>query len=134
MSKLKSAKAKEDTCCDCSKIVTDRDKGIECEICEGWYHIKCQKVSDDTYSNLSENSSIHWFCSWCNKGASKILKTLKEMKDLQLSLEKDVKKMTTDFSNMKENVAKIEEEVKTVKTLEEQVKVTDSKVNKDVKK
>jgi hypothetical protein len=38
-----------DRCGECKKMVSRNDKGIMSELCETWFHCKCQEVSDDTY-------------------------------------------------------------------------------------
>ena len=44
---------------ECNKKVTYRSKGVECECCLNWYHVKCGDISDDEYRNISENV---WYC------------------------------------------------------------------------
>ena len=38
---------KNGLCPCCSRKVTYRSKGVECESCRNWYHLKCGKISDD---------------------------------------------------------------------------------------
>jgi hypothetical protein len=49
-------------CGGCPKAVTDNKKGIQCEICEKWYHIKCQDISEESYKALKEIHTAHWYC------------------------------------------------------------------------
>jgi len=44
---------------DCNKVVHEREKGLLCEVCNEWYHIKCQNVSAETYSFLQKDVGIH---------------------------------------------------------------------------
>ena len=45
-----SGTGKEEVKCpDCSKVVSKSDAGIQCEVCEDWFHPKCQKITDDVY-------------------------------------------------------------------------------------
>ena len=46
-------------CPECNKKVTYRSKGVECECCLNWYHVKCCDISDDEYRNISETI---WYC------------------------------------------------------------------------
>ena len=46
-------------CPECNKKVTYRSKGVECECCLNWYHVKCGDISDDEYRNISETV---WYC------------------------------------------------------------------------
>ena len=49
-------------CPECNKEVTYRSKGVECESCLNWYHVKCGDISDDEYRNISETV---WYCRKC---------------------------------------------------------------------
>ena len=49
-------------CPECNKKVTYRSKGVECECCLNWYHVKCGDISDDEYRNISETV---WYCRKC---------------------------------------------------------------------
>jgi len=37
---------KMEECNICEKVVVTDDKGIECEICNGWYHTSCVDLTD----------------------------------------------------------------------------------------
>ena len=39
--------------------VTNRSKGVKCECCLNWYHVKCDDISDDEYQNIKES---FWYC------------------------------------------------------------------------
>ena len=58
------------------KQVTDKDKGIQCEMCENWHHAVCEGISDEAYSMIGRLETIHWFCRRCNNGIVKVLKTV----------------------------------------------------------
>ena len=49
-------------CPECNKKVAYRSKGVECECCLNWYHVKCGDISDDEYRNISETV---WYCRKC---------------------------------------------------------------------
>ena len=51
-------------CPDCERRVTYRSKGIECEACLNWYHLKCSNVSDKEYEQISE---MVWYCKRCKE-------------------------------------------------------------------
>lgn len=74
-------KVKEDEaplpCGTCGKMVTNRDKGVWCEICEKWYHSICEDVTPEVYKLLKkEANGLHWFCKGCERGVSKLLKVV----------------------------------------------------------
>ena len=95
---------RSDRCSDCSKIVTDRDAAIQCEICEVWFHAGCQNVSDEAYKALKEIESLHWYCDGCNRGASKILHMMSAIKERQ-------EKLDHDFGIMKQEVIVIKQDL-----------------------
>ena len=51
-------------CAKCEKPVKSNQKGIQCDGCDRWFHIKCGHLPSDIYSKLS-NSNDPWFCSTC---------------------------------------------------------------------
>ena len=53
-------------CSICNKNVTSSMKGIQCDKCNKWSHIKCNGISPDEYHNLILDESSSWFCLFCN--------------------------------------------------------------------
>ena len=48
----------------CAKNASDRDKAVQCDICELWVHIKCNNLIDLDYRYL-QNSVKSWYCIVC---------------------------------------------------------------------
>ena len=46
----------EGFCPQCSKTVKGSDSALCCEICDQWYHIKCQDISESEYKFLAEHN------------------------------------------------------------------------------
>jgi len=60
-------------CGQCRKLVTDRDNGLQCELCDWWFHAGCQDVTDDDYKALNKlQVAVHWYCKTCNVSVQKI--------------------------------------------------------------
>ena len=59
---------KNGLCPFCSMKVTYRSKGVECESCRNWYHLKCGKISDGVYSSITE---IIQYCEICCRAKNK---------------------------------------------------------------
>lgn len=112
-------------CGRCAKLVTK--EGVECEICEGWYHCKCANVSSTTYKAIEEDKAIHWYCSGCSKGVVSIWKKLKERQE---ALEEEVKRVGEEVKVVKEEVGK----VASMKTEMDKDKVKISKLEARVNK
>ena len=51
-------------CGKCSKPVKRNQRGIYCEDCTYWYHIKCIDLPINEYQRLS-TSSESWYCANC---------------------------------------------------------------------
>ena len=60
-------------CGKCSKLVKNEDSAMQCEICEKWFHIKCQNTTIAEYNYIkggSKNKSLskmHWYCHTCDR-------------------------------------------------------------------
>jgi hypothetical protein len=74
---LAGDKEDEAPCGSCGKMVTNRDKGVWCEVCEKWYHGNCEEVTPEVYRLLKkEAQGVHWYCKGCERGVSKLLKVV----------------------------------------------------------
>ena len=51
-------------CRICEKNVSDKDKAVQCDLCELWVHIKCNKLNYLDYRYL-QNSNESWYCLKC---------------------------------------------------------------------
>ena len=56
------ARAKSDdqvsyTCYICSKLMSDDNEALKCDICNSWLHIKCIGVNKKTYELLKDRVS-----------------------------------------------------------------------------
>jgi hypothetical protein len=82
------------------------DKGIQCEICELWFHCKCENVMEDTYKLMSQDK-VHYYSGRCDKVVGKILKTVLEVQTRQKKLEEEFHRMQQDID--KRNYVKQEQ-------------------------
>jgi hypothetical protein len=71
-------------------MVCRNDTGIMCELCETWFHCKCQEVSDDAYE-VSSHEKIHFYFGRCDKVMGMILKSVSELHSRQDKLENRTK-------------------------------------------
>ena len=58
-------------CGVCSKVVSYNDNGLMCEICDRWFHSKCQDICDTLYKQICKKDNIHQgivgFVTWVAK-------------------------------------------------------------------
>jgi hypothetical protein len=102
---------KAEKCGICKKAIASSDNGVRCEVCEVWFHSKCQNMSDDTHK-LPNQDKIHFFCGNCDKAVGKILKSLSELTLRQDRLEQRVYIMKKDLGK---ECSKLNEELGEVK-------------------
>ena len=48
----------------CNKNINDRDAAIQCDICQFWVHLRCNKLNLVDFKYLQE-STYPWFCLSC---------------------------------------------------------------------
>jgi ribosomal protein L37AE/L43A len=53
---LDRVKEDEAPCGACGKMVTNRDKGVWCEVCDKWYHNNCENVTLEVYKLLKKEA------------------------------------------------------------------------------
>ena len=52
------------SCNICEKSVSNKDDAIQCDMCQAWIHLKCNKLNHIDYKYL-QGSSDPWFCLYC---------------------------------------------------------------------
>ncbi len=57
-------------CQVCKREVTDKGKGLECELCDDWYHAGCVGIPNAVYNGLvsgngNDNIGLLCFCKTC---------------------------------------------------------------------
>ena len=115
-------KLTKDDCKVCSKHVTRREKGISCDICEGWYHSICTGMSDIHYNFYKNEEKINWVCTNC-------ITTKKEENSIHDIL-KDIRKKSEDES---ENIRQERKQMlDMMKQLTEQMKKMEDKIDNKI--
>ena len=102
-------------CGSCLKAVLKQESGVMCEICNNWYHCRCQGIDDQLYSILKQYAELHWFCKGCQAGADKLLALLTRMQTKVDQLEGELARtqsdirseMTNAIQQLKTDLAKV---------------------------
>ena len=108
---------------------------MECEICNLWYHIKCQGITKAEYeyikggSKKKSLSKLHWYCLICDRIAVNFMKTMANLHIKHQILEDKVDSLEEKIKNKvdKEEVDQLKEEIGSIRegqkhALEEQWK------------
>ena len=93
-------------CKDCSKVVSEKDKGIQCEICDEWRHTKCAGLPDDLYKHLESMECLHWYCSDCNKGVSHLQHSVKIVQEKQETMELKLSGVLSSIAELEDGLSK----------------------------
>ncbi len=92
----------QEFCSECS-IDFDADSIIGCDgDCDGWFHLKCAKLSKDEFNFIDQNKeSVNWYCTKCKE----INKDLRQEKQKILKenekLKKQVNMLTQQLNRIK---------------------------------
>ena len=52
-------------CLKCTKPVKKNQKGIECNNCVKWVHLKCTNLTEEQYNFLETNENVPFYCLLC---------------------------------------------------------------------
>lgn len=108
----------EEKCETCGNGFKDKECGIQCEVCEGWFHAKCENINEEGYKVL-QMENIHWYCVGCNKGIGRILVTLTKLQKRQEKFEGEIKalheKNVNYQSKVNSELQKLKDEVESQK-------------------
>jgi len=86
----------KDKCSSCSKVISEKDDGIQCEICQTWFHPK--------YGYVQKCTNIQWYCDTYNKGIGQVVEELSKVKNRQENTEV----MTQKANNEIDSVTKVQ--------------------------
>lgn len=76
--------------------VKDNDKALQCEICDRWFHIKCEKMPSNVYDdmvNKEAGQQLHWNCAACKHGHEKLFQYLNKIETQQVEPAKTLYEM-----------------------------------------
>merc|ERR1712126_121433 len=94
MNKESSSTANEldpDACRSCGEIVGKKDKGLQCDDCNMWFHNSCEEVTDGEYSMIVKlGHKIEWKCNKCKIDNSNYFQNLKDLKEQITVANKDI--------------------------------------------
>ena len=105
--------ASVDNCSRCSKPVKDSDAGLQCEICELWFHNACENITDEEFKFLEAHSSVHWYCEACNKSVANVIKLVTSLKTKHEKLELVVDALRKDVTKISATVDSLDKSVDT---------------------
>jgi len=87
-----------DKCGQCTKLITDRDNGLQCDLCDGWFHAGCQDVTDDDYKALNKlEVAVHWYCKTCNIRVQKVMGSVARLQNRMEKVEAGLQELKNEL-------------------------------------
>ena len=68
-------------CLKCSDVINEDSKALQCDLCAGWVHITCAKLSIKAYTTLQSLSGSMWLCDTCQEELPNIPKKIATLTD-----------------------------------------------------
>ena len=111
-------------CGQCRKLVKEDDPAMRCEICEQWFHIKCQQMTKAEYNYIQGGSAkkkalnkLHWYCSTCDRVSVNYMKKLTSLHIKQQKLEEKINALEENINKKatKEDIQKLKNDLTTQK-------------------
>lgn len=95
--------SRESICGVCNCLVRDKDVGIQCMMCDKWYHLGCQDIPAELYSLLGVEG-LHWFCKLCNCTFLKTMKNVSKLEEKNVVIEKSLSDNKQALVSLQEQV------------------------------
>lgn len=102
-------------CLSCEEMVRNGSKALECEVCDSWFHIKCENIPEKFYEFLNDDDAgqqFHWTCNSCKRGYGKIFKCLQQLGVNQTELDTKQKEMEIELMELRESAERDRKEKK----------------------
>ncbi|KAL4709599.1 hypothetical protein ACJJTC_007330 [Scirpophaga incertulas] len=100
-------------CLKCTKLVTKKNPGLQCNKCSKWIHGSCANLSTEQLSFLSTTESADWKCRSC-AGNMKPKRLSFIMPDVEDEADTDTETATNQTSMSQKMLNEIKREVRDV--------------------
>lgn len=98
-----------DMCGLCESVVTEDEKAVACEICDRWYHIKCDDLPEAVYDFMASEKGrkkLSWYCSYCSRGSVKLYNRLQKLEVDQEEISIRQSALVEEVKDIKEGIDK----------------------------
>ena len=66
---------------NCNQLVLNDQEGVQCDMCDNWFHRTCVNISKEEYKIQKKNESLQWFCGKClDECFDEVKRTKQELK------------------------------------------------------
>lgn len=102
-------------CGKCNEIVLEDDMAVMCDVCERWFHIKCENMPEEVYEYMKEvGEQMIWNCNDCKMGCVKLHRYIRKLEadNIRLSTRQD--EIEVKFIEVKEVMVESESKSKDI--------------------
>ena len=89
-------------CTKCNKNFKTGVPKVGCGFCGKWFHIVCEKVSEELFNLLAENPQIHWYCEECNRKAPEVIAVIQKCTKDNEDMKKEITEMKGEMKKLRE--------------------------------
>lgn len=109
--------------CDrCESAVEEGQDGVCCEVCRGWFHAKCEGVSERRFEELQDSEEEPWWCKKCITLAMKNMEASRRLREEKEEWKVEQQKYDAEVKELREQMGVLERENKLLKEETEQLK------------
>lgn len=107
-----NAKEEGDTCClGCKKEVRNNQNGVQCDMCNNWFHAGCEKVGLEEYKILQVSKITKWFCRKCDGRYRTLKQENRSLREEQKAWQEKYKKLEREYERNREENTRQKERV-----------------------
>lgn len=101
-----------DGCGGCKKVVGEKQRGIECDVCGVWYHVKCGGLTPRDYDFFSGGEETWWACGACKRKIKSDDVRMKELEDENNNLRVENSRLVEKIDEIKGMIREMKVEIK----------------------
>lgn len=100
----------KESCPRCLIKVESVDKGIQCDVCQRWFHADCIGMASAEYKRYANNVSLAWQCNRvdCSNSGQSVTLELLLHKIEALATRDDVQSLRSEIVNLSDKISSIE--------------------------
>ena len=100
-------------CGTCNKPVRDNQNGLQCDLCEVWFHAGCQGVQINEYRlYTSKECKAKWFCHQCDDSYRNLKKDNKAMKERNKELMATNNELEAKVQSLESKIEELKQQLK----------------------
>ena len=107
-----SSKNRSNTCKECNKKISSKDKAVSCDTCFAWVCLPCSCINEKLYDLMVETGdrNLGYTCNNCKEDLP-VLREIKGIKDTQEAFRIELDKVKVDQTTTNQNIELLNKKV-----------------------